>query len=1282
MAVSPARSPATREAAVPARPAPNATPARRPSGNAPTGGVPLLRLSAPNTPLGQRPKVTPSAYAPTLAAGPGEPTITLAGAGQPLDKTVRDRLESSFGVDLGAVRVHQGDAATRLAEGYGARAFAFGHHVVLGERASPRDVGLMAHEVAHVIQQRSSALVQRCTGGVCTCGGSCGGSVHEQEASRAAAAASAGGEMHVSGHATPTVQREEENEGFLINRVWGILEDFAPDLVPIVRKGPSGVLDWIKDKVTGAIQGFINTVMAPVRAAASAGQWLHGYFGPLIAQIQEAAVKIAHNDCKPIQDAIAKIEEVATKIITPIVEKVQAIAGKIGDFFKAVWDRFGAPVWDFIKAYAAWHWEQLQKLGTWIWDKTAPVRRLASRAWTWLKNKIGIGEGPEGQNGILQWIQGKASAAWDWVQAKIEPYKKQITAVAAVVGGILVLVSPAGPFVVAGAAIYGAVQGIRWLRANMAGGNAIVKARTYAQTVLIPQLMAGINRATAAVTKMAAALGGKLGDFAAGLGRLVGAAANTALQFLVDAAQWLAEKAAELASWATEQLGALVKWLTTAFDRLYNFLKPVLDFFAELGKLVIDIMGLPLLVGGWLWKKIPACIRDPFIDWIIPLILKQIDIFKELVKNDEAWAKTKADVMNLIRLVFVNKDLLGAIKATFHLILRVFNVPYDLFMQVLRKAAVAWDTVVAAPIAFLKNCVKTIGRGFRLYWDTLWDNLLFGIEGWLFGELAEKGISKPQSWTDPWDLLQFALDVMGLSVSHVFELMEKSQLFSKETVAILRKAYQYLSRAWNWIMDMRGKKPQEVTETILGQVKEFGKSILEGIVGWIVKQVSAELAAMAAAAAASAGISEVIDVARRIYKAIKSAVRWAKKILDVVNTVLDAVANIAAGIIEPPAILLKEGMKLATPAVIGILAEQVGLGNVGEALRGIVDKLREKVDNAIIGIFKKLKSFFDALVAGAKGLAAKVLEWWKEKRSLRGADGKTHQLSFEGERESAVPMVASEPKKVEDFINEVEGRPEGKKAPAPDLIAKVRAQLKIIAAEQKRPEAEKEKADEAIATAVDAMVPALERLLGRGEFATKDDPLDIEYPKPTWNEYPTIYVGPLSAKRIPQSLLKNARVNEIRDILTDAESKAWDGTIKAYPPSASPQTLPNNDTHPGIAQKYRTGEGCVIELHPGNTQGGSKVNKLFRPFGYRAQEEDPVESKDGDHLVEMQLGGPNELENLWPLKASQNRSGGSRVASMVVKIAPKDEITMDDLKKRSQIVPTFLRIKSTVARED
>ena len=70
---------------------------------------------------------------------------------------MRARLERGFGADLGGVRVHEGSIAAASADSLGARAFAVGPHVVLGERApsarSEAGVRLLGHEVAHVLQQ-------------------------------------------------------------------------------------------------------------------------------------------------------------------------------------------------------------------------------------------------------------------------------------------------------------------------------------------------------------------------------------------------------------------------------------------------------------------------------------------------------------------------------------------------------------------------------------------------------------------------------------------------------------------------------------------------------------------------------------------------------------------------------------------------------------------------------------------------------------------------------------------------------------------------------------------------------------------------------------------------------------------------------------------------------------------------------------------------------------------------------------------------------------------------
>jgi len=74
-------------------------------------------------------------------------------AGRPLSPEIRHFMEQRFGADFSSVRLHTGPEAQRSAAALQARAFTYGNHVTLGEGASETDRGLMAHELAHVVQQ-------------------------------------------------------------------------------------------------------------------------------------------------------------------------------------------------------------------------------------------------------------------------------------------------------------------------------------------------------------------------------------------------------------------------------------------------------------------------------------------------------------------------------------------------------------------------------------------------------------------------------------------------------------------------------------------------------------------------------------------------------------------------------------------------------------------------------------------------------------------------------------------------------------------------------------------------------------------------------------------------------------------------------------------------------------------------------------------------------------------------------------------------------------------------
>ena len=139
------------------------------------------------------------------AAGPapfGIPSAArevAASPGHPLDNGTRDRMERQFDHDFSGVRVHHDSKAAASADAVRASAYTIGSHVVFGAGryapSTPSGQALIAHELAHTIQQQSGS------------GGDHGAA--EREADQAGQAIQTGAPARVSGEAAADpIQRQ------------------------------------------------------------------------------------------------------------------------------------------------------------------------------------------------------------------------------------------------------------------------------------------------------------------------------------------------------------------------------------------------------------------------------------------------------------------------------------------------------------------------------------------------------------------------------------------------------------------------------------------------------------------------------------------------------------------------------------------------------------------------------------------------------------------------------------------------------------------------------------------------------------------------------------------------------------------------------------------------------------------------------------------------------------------------------------------------------------------
>jgi len=1027
---------------------------------------PAVRLGAP---------VSPSAVSNFPEAV--RKVVISPGPGNELPAQVQQTSENSLQISLSPVRVHNDARANAAVGSMGVRAFTHGVHIFLGSNESSADVALMMHEAAHVIQQQAGPALRAKQAGTSS-------GTFEIEADSASAAAGRGESFAVAGRtAGPAIQCKGQSKSlwdrgtewlsatagsvieFGESVGWSLLNRFAPELVPIIRQGP---LEWLKERVSTALEAVFNSMMAPVRSIMGAGRWLSSQFAPLIAWVQEAAAKIAQNDCSPMREAAEKIEQFALKLITPVVEKLQAIAGKVKGWFTGLWDKFGAPVWNWIKQFAGAQWEQLKNLASMIWEKAAPIRESVARAWTWIKNKLGIGEGAEGQNGILQWVQEKLSVAWDWIKAKLEPFKKELLVVAGVVGSIALLASPAGPLIVIGGIVFGVLQGIRWIKANFGKGDGVVRARAYLEKTLIPSLLGGLNKATAAVTRMATSINGTLGGFAAGMGRLVSSAAASMLSFVVSAVQWIANQVTELAQWGSEKLAALSKWVTTAFAKLQQRLQPLLNFLGKVGEVVVDIMKLPMLVVGELWKRIPQCLRNLFVDFLVNQILKRIPIVKDVIELlPGIWSKLKATGLMLIRKVFKDGDLMGAAFEIFKLILAALNIPLELVTGIISKAAAARDMILKDPLGFLGNMLQAIKQGFIQFGKKIWAHLADSIVNWLRGVIESAGLKPPADFSLS-SVLEFILQVLGLSVEKILERLEKK--LGKDTAVKIRKALSTMAKIWEWISTALNEGPQGVWNNLKQRLGDLWGVLLDGAIGWVTGKVTKIAIPRITAALGTAPIGAVVEAIIFLYKAIQTAAQYAKRILELVSSVLNGVIDIASGAIASAANIVEASLGRALTVVIGFFANYLGLGDLGKKLKEIVESIQENVTKAIDWVIHKAIALGKGIINAITKVAKGVMQWWKVSKPVVGTNGEKHTILMKGEGAGAKLIIKSDPTPYRTFVNNLKTQKD--KNPSLKLADKVDEAI-AAAAKPNAPAGAGEMVEKSLADLAEATVPLL-----------------------------------------------------------------------------------------------------------------------------------------------------------------------------------------------------------------
>ncbi len=957
-------------------------------------------------------------------------------SGRKLPGKVAGFFSRHIGYDFSNVTIHTSDAAGATARAIHARAFTYRDHVVFAPNEYQPDTHegrhLLAHELTHVVQQ--GAALPLAGAGQSTDSG------HSQNTGGVLNAAG----LQRAGH-RQTVQRDIlDDVGDLAGDVWDTGTGLASDAVDVVGDAVEGAVALGADAIWAIVEriapqallnlfnevrekGFFGYIKEKVSEATDAifgglsnqsgviGTVLQT-FGRLVGSAAAILAGLAQGNCEPLFAALRQMRDMVTELANDAWTAITDFFRPIGEFFSDLWSRFGAPVVEWLQEVAGETWDFISGLGHQIWEWTRPVidaiRTVVSDAWNWIKDQLGI-SGGEGNNegGLVQWIQGQAQSAWNAIKTELAPVIEPIQQVITKVQEVL----PLDAILNFRETVNGWLQQVAETARNMdTGEGGDVAENQDSLRAILPAILESIQSFRTSLVDTGSWVAEKIGG-AVDTGKqfIAAIAASPLVSGLRAAFDWLSTGLDNLGSWARQTVQGLFTTIGNGLVWLSQFIEPVLNALRRIIEVIGNLLGrLPDFLLGPIWWVLPDCIKNPIKNFFVEQILSRIPLFQQLVAAGDIWQRVQATALAILRQIFVDGDLFGAAWRFFREMLGLIGIPAQLLVQIVANAAQAFSDILMDPIGFLGNLLRSMWQGATQFFGNIFTHLFGGITGWLFGQIEEAGLTPPDI-TSFRSVLGFAFDLLGLTLENIWRIL--AEHVGQPMVERIRGAIEFASGAWEFIQVAVTEGLPGLWRMIQERISDLWNIVLDSVVGWVNTAIIATGTRWLLSLLDATGITPVINSLIAIYRAIESFAQYIREMLEIVNSVVAGIAEIAQGMIQTAADYLETTMADAIPIVVGFLANQFGLGRLGERVRELVESIRERVNGAldwIIGNAVRVgRGFLDMVRSGV----AAVRHWWDNRKSFRDSEGASHELYFQSERGDLI--VESTPTPVGTFLN-------------------------------------------------------------------------------------------------------------------------------------------------------------------------------------------------------------------------------------------------------------------------
>ncbi len=279
-------------------------------------------------------------------------------------------------------------------------------------------------------------------------------------------------------------------------------------------------------------------------------------------------------------------------------------------------------------------------------------------------------------------------------------------------------------------------------------------------------------------------------------------------------------------------------------------------------------------------------------------------------------------------------------------VLRVAGIDPATFYQFIGRAQETFQLILDDPGGFVGHLIDAFLGGVRRFADNFLTHLQAGIIGWLTGAIGGAGIRLPERF-DLMGVLSLIQQILGLTWERLRE--RAVRLIGERAVAVIEFVADYLRTLIEGGWDALWQRIQD-------DLASLRDMVLQGIKDFLFERIV--MAAITRLATMFNPVGAIVNLILTAYNLFTFLRDQLTRIIAVVQTVINAIGDIARGIIQPAAQRVEEVLAGLLPLAIDLLARLLGLGNVGNRVREIIERVRGVVDRAIDRLIERVRGMF------------------------------------------------------------------------------------------------------------------------------------------------------------------------------------------------------------------------------------------------------------------------------------------------------------------------------------